>query len=143
MRQHQDPDHQDDEELAAGEAVLRERHRREEREHHRGADGDEDDDQAVLDDLPEVRARHRVAEVLEGRREREPGGLRAVDLLVRLERGRDHPVDGEDEHDEDRDPEEIPGAAPEEAPASPASLGGPLEGRGAHAASSMRTILRT
>jgi len=40
-RQHLDADHQDDEELAAGEAVLRERDRREERERHRDRDDDE------------------------------------------------------------------------------------------------------
>ena len=34
-------DHQDDEELAAREAVLRERDRGEERERHRDRDGDE------------------------------------------------------------------------------------------------------
>ena len=54
--QHLDPDHQDDEQLAAREAELRERDRGEEREHHRERDGDADDDQAVLDGVPEVRA---------------------------------------------------------------------------------------
>ena len=87
--------------------------------------------------LPEVRPVHRVAEVLERRREREPGRLGAVDVVVRLERGRDHPVDGEDEDDEEREPEQVPGAALEQAPASPARRRAALDGRAAHVVSSM------
>ena len=57
LRQHLDPDHQDDEDLQPGEAILRERDRREEGEHHRDRDRDEHDDDAVLHVLPEVRLR--------------------------------------------------------------------------------------
>ena len=107
--QHQDPDHQHDEDLAAREPVLRKRDGGEEREHDRGDHRDAHDDQAVLDGVPEERAVDRVAEVIERRRGREPRRRQAVDLVVRLERRRDHPEDREDEHDEERDPDEVPG----------------------------------
>ena len=91
--------------LRPREPVLGERDRGEEREHDREHDGDADDDQAVLDAVPEVRSRDRVAEVVERRVQREPRRLEAVDLVVGLERRRDHPEDGEDEDDEDGEPD--------------------------------------
>ena len=132
LRQHLDADHEQDEELAAAEAVARECHRREKREHDRDRDGDADHDQAVLDVLPEVRTVDRIAEVLERRMQREPGRPERDDLVVRLECGRDHPEDREDhdhEHDEaDRVPAGLPRAAT--APSG-------------HSCTPMRTILRT
>ena len=98
LRQHQDADHQDDEQLAAREAVLRERHRREEREHDRDRHRDADDDQAVLDDVPEVRARpSRRGSGRASATSENHVGVRPVDLVVRLERRRDHPEDREHE----------------------------------------------
>ena len=108
LRQHQDADHQDDEELAAAEAVLGERDGCEEGEQDRGGDGDDHDDDAVLDVVPEVRPVHRVPVVRQGGMEREPGRGEAVDLVVRLERRRDHPEDREDEDHEHEHAEDVP-----------------------------------
>jgi hypothetical protein len=113
--QHLDADHQDDEELASGEAVLRERDGRQEGKRHRDRDDDEHDDEAVLHIGPEVRRVDRVGEVMQRRRRREPGRSQAVDLVVRLERGRDHPEDREDHHDEEDDADGVPAAATEDA----------------------------
>ena len=51
------------------------------------------------------------AEVVERRVDREPRRRQAVDVVRRLERGREHPVDGEDHHDEDREREQVPAEA--------------------------------
>ena len=127
LREHLDPDHQHDEELLAREAELRERDRGEERERHRERDGDAHDDQAVLDVVPEEGPVDRVAEVRERRVEREPGRVEAVDLVVRLERGRDHPEDREGQHDEDEDADEVPGRPRQTPP--PAAARPPDRGR--------------
>src|SRR5207302_3468107 len=104
----------------------------------------------VLDVVPEERPVDGVAEVRERRVEREPGRVEAVDLLVRLERGRDHPEDRERQDDQHEDADEIPGR-PREAPA-PAAARPPYRGRDgsrsdlrlrAHRTSSNCTILRT
>src|SRR6266542_6207450 len=110
-RQHLDPDHEHDEQLAPGEAVLRECDRSEEGEHDRDRDRHEHDHNAVLDILPEVRSMDRLGEVRERRVRREPRRRKADDLVVRLERGRDHPEDRKHHHDEDGDAEHVPAAA--------------------------------
>ena len=110
LRQHLDPDHEDDEERAAGEPVLRERDGGQERERDRDRHRHEDDDQAVLHVVPEERLVDRGREVRQRRVERHPRRRQSVDLVVALERGRDHPEDREDEHDEDREADGVPPA---------------------------------
>ena len=106
-RQHLDPDQEHEEGLAAGEAVLLERDGGEECEHHRDPDRDEHDDHRVLHVRPEVRLVDRVVEVPQGRLDREPR-RRAIDLVVRLERRRDHPEDREGHDREESEAENVP-----------------------------------
>ena len=66
--------------------------------HHRQRHDRADDDQAVLDGVPEVRTRpsRRGSAASVGCVENQVG-VKRVDLVVRLERRRDHPEDGEDQ----------------------------------------------
>src|SRR5580765_2920264 len=132
LREHLDPDQRDDEELAAVEAELRERDRGEEGERDRDQHGDDDDDHAVRSRAPEVRTVHRVLEVLERRVHREEARLQLVELVGRLERAREHPVDREDHHHEDEQAENVPRQRP--LAARPRRL---------HSTSPARTIWRT
>src|SRR5205085_2503882 len=76
----------------------------------------------------------RVAEMLERRVQRQPRRVDADDLVVRLERGRDHPEDREHHHAEDDEADGVPAGLTRAAGAA----------RRAHAvASPIRTILRT
>src|SRR6476619_1653732 len=108
LREHLDPDQRDDEELTAVEAELRERDRSEEGERDRDQHGDDDDDHAVRSRAPEVRTVHCVPEVLERRVHWEEARLQLVQLIGRLKRAREHPVDREDHHHEDEQPEDVP-----------------------------------
>ena len=69
-------------------------------------------------------------------------GCDAVDLVVRLERRRDHPVDGEHEHEAERDTERVPRAPPHEPRPCAAPRAGGNRHRG-HVTSPIRTIRRT
>src|SRR5262249_24496972 len=104
--------------------------------------GDADDDDAVHDRAPEVRPVHRVAEVVERRVDREPRRRQAVDVVRRLERRREHPVDGEDHHDEDREGEQVP-AEPAEPLLAPAARRRRCGDDRAHLTSAAFTIWRT
>ena len=61
-------------------------------------------------------------------------GVSAVDLVVRLERRRDHPEDREDHHDEHGEPDGVPPRLADAAAVVAAT---------AHCAVPIRTILRT
>ena len=135
LRQHQDPDHQDDEELAAREAVLGERDRREEREHDRGGTVTITMMRLFLTSSQKYGRCHRIAEVDSVGWKENQVGVQAVDLGVGLERRRDHPEDGEDHDHEDEQPERVP-ARPAAAPAARRCDGDARRGRVADSAAS-------
>src|SRR5439155_15009879 len=67
-----------------------------------------DDDETVLHRVPEEGLMDGVPEVRKRRVGRNPLWRVAEDLLSRLERRRDHPVDGEDHHGEHEQAEQVP-----------------------------------